>query len=684
MSFVNPLFLFGLFAILIPVIIHLFRFRRFRKVYFTNVRFLREIRQDTRNRSRLKHLLVLAARILAITFLVLAFAQPYIPAPGSRLTAGTKRISVYIDNSFSMDAVSSEGDLLEVAKRKAREIAMAYRPSDLFQLLTNEFDGRSQRLVSRDAFLERVDAVKRGAVARPMSEVLVRQADALGAAATGGGQNELRYVLSDFQKTVTDLAAAQADSLPLTNLVPVQARKRDNVYIDTCYFTQPFLQINASNELVIRIRNSGDDAVENVPVSFRVNGIQRAVTSTAVEAHAYADCRLSFTLEDGGWKAGEVSITDYPVVFDDTYYLSFHVRPSLNVLLVGEQDPGKYLHALFSGDPYFRLSEAGVNQVNYASFPSQQLIILDGIHALSSGFAEELNKYVSHGGSLIIFPSGDADLASYQSFLSSCNSSYPEAAVTEEERVASVETTHPLLQQVFEARKSLPANMDLPVVHRVYRLSNTGSVPVMKLGDGSSFLAASDFGNGHLYLFAVPADETWSSLPRHALFVPLLLKAAMRNSSEISAPLVIGGSTDFTISDTVLSGDQVLHLRDGAGKLDVIPDLHLRDGRTVVSAHDQVAEAGTYSLFAGDERIALLSFNYDRKESNLDCYTPADLETLAASRPASLRLIEPGGGDLSRSVAEISGGKRLWKACIWAVLFFLAAEVLLLRFMKPR
>src|SRR6187431_3204710 len=114
MLFTYPAFLFALSALSIPIIVHLFNFRRFKKIYFTNVRFLKEIKQDTRNRSRLKHLLILASRILAVIFLVLAFAQPFIPAKGSKAVAGAKRVSVYIDNSFSMDAISSNGDLLEV------------------------------------------------------------------------------------------------------------------------------------------------------------------------------------------------------------------------------------------------------------------------------------------------------------------------------------------------------------------------------------------------------------------------------------------------------------------------------------------------------------------------------------------------------------------------------------------
>src|SRR5439155_13460167 len=117
MNFIYPGFLFALSALTIPVIIHLFNFRKFRKIYFTNVRFLKEIKQDTQSRSRLKHLLILISRILAVTFLVLAFAQPYIPRGKGNVLTGIRTISIYIDNSFSMEALGKNGSLIETAKK---------------------------------------------------------------------------------------------------------------------------------------------------------------------------------------------------------------------------------------------------------------------------------------------------------------------------------------------------------------------------------------------------------------------------------------------------------------------------------------------------------------------------------------------------------------------------------------
>ena len=86
MQFVNPYFLFGLFALAIPIIVHLFNFRKYKLFYFSNTRFLQELQQKTNKQSRLRKLIILSLRLLAIAALVLAFARPYIPTKESETT----------------------------------------------------------------------------------------------------------------------------------------------------------------------------------------------------------------------------------------------------------------------------------------------------------------------------------------------------------------------------------------------------------------------------------------------------------------------------------------------------------------------------------------------------------------------------------------------------------------------
>ena len=123
MQFVNPLYLFGLLAIAIPVIIHLFNFRRFRRVYFTNVRFLQALKQQMQKQSQLRHLLILAMRILAIAALVMAFAQPFIPFSDKQSKLASRNaVSVFVDNSFSMEAVGPNGTCWMNQSRKPAKL----------------------------------------------------------------------------------------------------------------------------------------------------------------------------------------------------------------------------------------------------------------------------------------------------------------------------------------------------------------------------------------------------------------------------------------------------------------------------------------------------------------------------------------------------------------------------------
>ncbi|MBP5546951.1 MAG: BatA and WFA domain-containing protein [Bacteroidales bacterium] len=202
MIFANPIFLWGLLALFIPIAVHFFNFRRYRKVYFSNVDRLMEVKTEKRKVSQLRRWLVLLMRCLAIAALVLAFAQPTLPGSGQQLQPGTTAVSVYIDNSFSMENSGSDGSQLETAKQKAREIVAAYRPGDRFQLLSNTLAGEEFRWLSREEFLDAVDALQVNPASRRLSEVAQRQADFLG---QSNAANCHAYIVSDFQTSAADL-----------------------------------------------------------------------------------------------------------------------------------------------------------------------------------------------------------------------------------------------------------------------------------------------------------------------------------------------------------------------------------------------------------------------------------------------------------------------------------------------
>ena len=340
MNFLYPTFLLALFAIAIPIIIHLFNFRRFKKVLFTNVRFLKEVKQQTRAKSQLKHLLVLASRILAISCLVLAFAQPYIPVEKNQKIVKENVVSIYIDNSFSMDAVNSEGRLLEQAKLFAQEIATGFKPTDRYQLLTNNFDGRQQRLLNQDEFLEQVDNVSMSSHVRSVADVIQRQDEVF---QSGTADGKRSFIVSDFQESNTDFQQVTADSSVLYTLVPIASQDRANLYLDSCWFESPIRRANQPDKLLVRVRNISDNGYDNIPLKLMINGTQKALGSCSVGGNSYVDVPLSFTVNEPGMVNAVVSLTDYPVTFDDAFYFNYEIASSVKVLCISDSGSGEKL-----------------------------------------------------------------------------------------------------------------------------------------------------------------------------------------------------------------------------------------------------------------------------------------------------------------------------------------------------
>src|SRR5688572_29500735 len=174
MQFLYPGFLWVLTALAIPIILHLFYFRRYKKVYFSNLRFLREVKEETSARNRLRNLLILLARLLAMAFVILAFAQPFIPANDDQ-KAGIRNISLFVDNSFSMQSFGQELSLFDRARQKAREILLGYGQEDRFQVLGHELSSSQNLWISRDEAITRLEEMEFTPAVKPLSVVVRRQ-----------------------------------------------------------------------------------------------------------------------------------------------------------------------------------------------------------------------------------------------------------------------------------------------------------------------------------------------------------------------------------------------------------------------------------------------------------------------------------------------------------------------------
>lgn len=690
MQFLFPAFLGALAVLAIPVVIHLFYFRRFKKVYFTNVRFLKEVKEETSNRQKLRNLLVLLMRCLAIAAMVLAFAQPFIPV-GSDVKKGARAVSVFVDNSFSMNALSKEAPMLERAKQRARDIVNAYGVEDRFQVLTNDFEGRDQRLVSKEDALSRIEEIRTSPASRELSKTLLRQQQCLN---SGKQENKIAYVLSDFQSNISDLSAFK-DSLLDVRLVPMRAVQERNVSIDSVWFESPVQVLNQPANLLVRISNRSDEAASELRLTLRHDGQVKPVGSVSIDPRSSVLDTVSFNILHPGWHEAKLSVTDYPIQFDDDYYLSFYVAEQVNVLAVNGTQENKYLKNAFLGAKYFKLDQADARSLDYSRFGNYQLIVVNDANAISSGLANELKTFAQNGGNVLVFPAQTADINSYNAFLQNFEAGALGSFEPTPRQCSQVNTEEFVFKDVF-LNKS--ANLRLPASQGNFKLSPSRGEHILTYRDGSAYLAKYPQGEGALYVCASPLAEQVNDLVRNGeIFVPMLFKMAIAGAKGRQIAYTIGRDEVLEARHAVsASGETIYKLRQVpeqktgtenneqqalANGQEFIPEQRIFGSKVLLTPGTQVRNAGWYRLrLQSDSTLAEYAFNFDRRESDL---TYRSEEALAEGLPSNMKIMaENAEANFTQSVGEQDRGIVLWRWCVVFALLFLALEVLFLRLWK--
>jgi len=671
MNFLYPGFLFALISVAIPVIIHLFNFRKFKKVYFSNVQLLKEVEQQNSSKEKLKNLLILLSRILAIIFLVLAFAQPYIPAHNQKTTALNNVVSIYIDNSYSMEAINKDGNLLDEAKRRAKELVKGFGMNDRFQLLTNNFEGKHQRLLNEEAFLKALDDVKISAANRNLQQILNRQGNVL-----TGSANKYSFLISDFQKNISTTNKLDTKADIQYSFLKLNANTLPNVAIDSVWALSPNHQPGANERLVVQLKNYSEEEAKNIPLKLSINNQQKGLGAVTIPAGKTVKDTLNFSGLNAGWQKGLISIKDFPVTFDDTLSFSFKVAESFPVLSINGANAGNYIKALFAADRYYKLTENAESNVNYSNFASYGLIVLNGLQNPSTGLAQQLKTYLNAGGTVVLFPDLDANIQTYNSFLSGLSLPAIQGLNTTAGKVDQIDLQNPIFKTVFE---EIPKNLDLPTVSRYYSFverNTSNKEDIMLLPGRKPFFSKYGVGNGQVYLSASGLNTSDGNLARHPVFVPLIYRLALSGGNE--TPLYYNLGNDNALAGKKITLGKNQSLKITADGFEAIPEIRQADGKTLIYIADQIKNAGFYNLKLADSLLAVYSFNNGRTESDMHYLDKTALNQLADK--GNLKIFDTDKDAVKLIAGADKIGQTLWKLCLILSLIFIAAEILLIRF----
>jgi len=680
MRFVHPEILWALTALAVPVLIHLFNFRRYKKIAFSNVSFLKEVKSETTKSSKIRHLLILICRLLAFAAFILAFAQPFFPTALSEKMNGSRAVSVYVDNSLSMQGQLEGVSFLETSKQKASALVSSFSNNDRFQIISNNFKGTDQRLLSKDEALQAIQSISFSPETKQLSAVFDRQRDLLGKSAA---DIHLYYWISDFQQNTCDIQEITNAQNEVVAAIPAAREMQKNLSIDSIYFSTPQRILNNSDTLLVVIQNHSSEEVSNIPLSVELDGIQKAVSSVTLPAHGIATVPVAFSTTQTGFHYGSVRINDFPLVFDDVHYFAYTISEKINILnIIGSEQ--KSIAQLFSEDPQYNFNTVNASSVSTEAIQSSNFIVIQGVQSLSPQLIGDLSSYIEQGGTAFLVPHSVSDLLSYNNLLGRCNSVQLGSKSNTALSAIAVDLNNSFYSPAFER---LQNNASLPSANLHFPLNNGNlqSIPLISFQDNTPLLAQTNFGKGRLFVCAVSSLKTESTFLSHALFPVSLLRAAETSAAAQQLYYQLGKESYITLSHTPTTAEGLFEISSTNNSKSFIAQSRSVGGQTEVFLPAEISESGFYVVKENGANIMPLAMNFNNSESNIEIIRPDELIKLSQQIGLAEFSVKEANAEMLQSLAtELGGGISLWKYLVYVALLFLALEIIFIKIWKSK
>lgn len=666
MTFLYPSFLWALAALSIPVIIHLFNFRKTTQVFFSNNRFLKQVKEVTTSKRRLKHYLILASRLFFVLFLVFAFAQPIIPAK-DQLNAG-KDIIIYLDNSQSMSAQLSDKTVaMDAALNFSRNIVDLFPPDTRYRILTNDFAPFSNTFKTKTEALDILAQVRTSSVSRSLAEIKNRLEQ--------DGSNRLGefFWISDFQKSTAGPIPHEWDSTSRWHLVPVALASAPNIFVDSAYLQNPFAAGGEKNSLTVIVRNDGKEDVDQLNLKLTINGIQAGTATVSIPAGALMETSFDLTTGLLGLNRAVISFNDFPVSFDNEFYLALNFTNKISIVEIKSNAEVTPVERVFGNKQVFNFHSYLMGNFNYSLLDQADLVVTNGIDRIDAALNLSLRNYITQTGTLLLTPGKNPDEQSLQQLTGNSLVS----VVKEKAQLQDLDRpdfNNPFFENVFEERS---VSMAMPKAIQVLRWGPDRSA-ILRFKNDEPYLSRFDLG-GKLYLLASPLNPAFTDFQNHALFVPVMYRIAgssLKNDTRLYYTL---RENFITLKRDSLTGEDPLVLK---GAQEIIPPQRIVNEQVFLEIPKFSISQGFYQVVSGPDSVSLIAFNLDKAESMLDQFTGTEVKTQMGNT-SNISIFEASSVEaFSNEIKERYLGKPFWKYALMISLFFLLVEVLLIRFLK--
>ncbi len=646
MFFKHPEILYGLFALLIPIFIHLFQLQKFEKVKFTNVKLLKEIEQQTRKSSKLKKWLILITRLLLLTALIFAFAQPYY---GKNIQQIPKETLIYLDNSLSMQAKGKNGELLRIAIQDL--IENFQNKNQKITLFTND---RTFINIEVNNELLNIDYYP---VQKKLHSVLL-QASSLQENDKYFGTNIV--LISDFQNNTTDISTLGTDSLSTYFLVQLIPEKSDNIAIDSIWISE-----KNNENLTVKTRiKSYNSANKNANVSFYINDELKGKTSIEIDKNQTNE--IEFITQNTNDLTGYINIDDTGVLFDNTFYFTFPKDKKTKILAIGEGN--SFLSKIYNKDD-FEFVQFGLKELEISDIYNQNLVVLNQLQDFPKYLINAIQTYIDSGGNLVIIPSESLNIPSYNQLFSTLQIGKIIDQNNTEKLITNINYEHPFFKNVF---KKQIQNYQYPIVYQYINSTIPNDSYLINLENGNVFISEIIKNNSKIYWIASPLNNESSNFSSSPLIIPVFYNFTLQNTIDQQLYFEIGKTNTISVR-SILQKDEIIHITKN--EFNFIPLQITKTDNVILTTSGQPSKAGIYQISINNDVQKNIAFNYDGSESNLQ-YTTVD-----KNMNSNMQYFN----SVKNAMTEINEQNKthnLWQLFLIFALIFLVVEILLEKLLK--
>ena len=672
-NFLYPAFLWGLFLIIIPILIHLFNFRRYKKVYFSNVSFLESVKEQTKFASRLKHLLVLLSRIFMIIFLILAFSQPYIAK--QQIVKKKKSVAIYVDNSFSMRAQPQKGTQLDVALMAAKKTADAFPDDMSFTIITN--DGTEQNL-SKSELHDALQKIDFSPTPLSLSNVIYNF--------LSRKTNTDLFVISDFQKNFTNLQNLPKDTTREIYFIPLNNQNVNNLSVDSCWIDNPVNTPGEAVDLHFSISNFSKNTTTTIPVKLFINDSLKAITKVHFKKKTQAQGIFHFLNPNTKEVLGKIQITDYPISFDNELLFAYPLKNKFHILAYSPNTDG-YIDNFFKNNPNFIYQLRNLTNPDYTDIDNFDFLIVNGFKILPDGVTQVIKQFLSKGKNVLFIPAFDGETNSYNQLFSTFHLAKFTQANETPIQIGKIEAKADIFKKVF---KTVDKNTKMPFVNKYFNIQTTGinnGKVYLKTETNIAIFSETQFDKGHFFVLNAPDTKDNEAFFTSPIFAPLLYNLSIISSNTEELYYKAGENNYITVipnNDNKTNADEMIHITSGNSKNDFIPyqQNYGNQIRLTISNSD-IKNQGFYFVKLKKQLLKTVAFNFMRKESSMSFRTKTELsDYLTKNHYKNYHILDNNIQTLTQAVTIQNKGKELWRWLLLIALIFLSFEILLLRFWK--